>query len=121
MKRICGHLAKFQEACIRVRTGTPDCSDLPQKECDWAKTAHGKVRESVPTDAPPPKGKEVVSTTYKDANLYHDLATGKAVTGILHFLNQNQTPIEWYSKKQATVETATYDLSSLLRGQRSSK
>ena len=38
--------------------------------------------------------------------LYHDLLTGKSVTGILHLLNQ--TPIDWYCKKQATVETATY-------------
>ena len=36
----------------------------------------------------------------------HCMATGKSVTGILHFLNK--TPIDWYSKKQATVETATY-------------
>ena len=106
VKRICGYLAKFKEACIRVRTGVPDYSDLPKKEYDWAKTTYGKVRESIPADAPPPKGKEVVSTTYKDANLYHDLATGKAVTGVLHILNQ--TPVEWYTKKQATVETATY-------------
>ena len=28
------------------------------------------------------------------------------MTGVLHFLNQ--TPIDWYSKKQGTVETATY-------------
>ena len=28
------------------------------------------------------------------------------MTGILHFLNQ--TPIDWCSKKQNTVETATY-------------
>ena len=28
------------------------------------------------------------------------------MTGILHLLNQ--TPIDWYAKKQATVETATY-------------
>jgi hypothetical protein len=41
-----------------------------------------------------------------DANLYHDLLTGRSVTGILHFFNQ--TPVDWYSKKQATVETATY-------------
>ena len=41
-----------------------------------------------------------------DANLLHCLATGRSVSGILHFLNQ--TPIEWFSKKQATVETATY-------------
>jgi hypothetical protein len=32
--------------------------------------------------------------------------TGRSVTGILHLING--TPIDWYSKKQATVETATY-------------
>ena len=36
----------------------------------------------------------------------HDIMTGKSVTGILHMANK--TPIDWYSKKQATVETATY-------------
>jgi hypothetical protein len=41
-----------------------------------------------------------------DANLFHDAMTGRAVTGALHLINA--TPIEWYSKKQATVETATY-------------
>jgi hypothetical protein len=35
------------------------------------------------------------------------MVTGRSVTAILHFLNQ--TPIDWYSKKQATVETATFD------------
>ena len=48
----------------------------------------------------------MVTTTYKDANLYHDLMTGRAVTGVLHFVNQ--TPIDWFTKKQETVETATY-------------
>ena len=41
-----------------------------------------------------------------DAYLHHDLATGKAVTAVLHFLNQ--TPIDAYTKRQSTVETATY-------------
>jgi hypothetical protein len=36
----------------------------------------------------------------------HDLTTGRSVTAVLHFFNQ--TPIDWYTKKQATVETATY-------------
>ena len=45
-------------------------------------------------------------TTYVNANLYHDLISGRSVTGILHFVNG--TPIDWYSKRQATVETATY-------------
>ena len=54
--------------------------------------------ELTPEDAPEPKGKPVVTTTYKDANLYHDLGTGRAVSGVLHFLNQ--TPIEWFSVLQ---------------------
>ena len=41
-----------------------------------------------------------------DANLNHCLATGRSVTGSLHFVNH--TPIDSYSKRQATVETATY-------------
>ena len=48
----------------------------------------------------------MTTTTYKDANLYHDLSTGRAVTGALHFLNQ--TPIDWFAKKQETVEMATH-------------
>ena len=34
------------------------------------------------------------------------MITGRSVTGILHLINQ--TPFYWYSKKQNTVETATY-------------
>ena len=31
---------------------------------------------------------------------------GRSVTGILHFMNS--TPIDWFTKKQATVKTATH-------------
>jgi hypothetical protein len=48
----------------------------------------------------------VVATTYVDANLNHDLLTGRSVSGMLHFVNQ--TPVHWFTKKQPTVETATY-------------
>ena len=64
------------------------------------------VHEILPNDMPEPLGKTVVTTTTMDANLSHCLATGKSVTGCLHFVNK--TPVDWYSKKQATVETATY-------------
>jgi hypothetical protein len=104
--RICGYLSKFKSACIRVRTELPDYSDLPDQDHDWARTVYGNVREQRPHDAPTPKGKLVRTTTYKDANLYHDMATGKAVTGVIHFLNG--TPVEWFTRKQPTVETATY-------------
>jgi hypothetical protein len=34
------------------------------------------------------------------------MVTGRSITAILHFLNQ--TLMDWYSKKQANVETATF-------------
>ena len=54
---------------------------------------------------PEPLGEAVITTTTMDANLILCLATGKSLTGCLHFVNK--TPVDWYSKKQATVETAS--------------
>ncbi len=106
VRRIYGYLAKMKNAIIRVRTDMPDYSDLPVQEFDWSRTVYGDVTEEIPTDAPTPLGKTVRLTHYVDANLMHDLLTGKSATGILHLINQ--TPFDWYSKKQSTVETATY-------------
>jgi hypothetical protein len=61
-----------------------------------------------PRDAPKPLGKVVTTITYTDANPYHDMLTGRSVIGILHLCNQ--TLIDWYSKRQATVETTTFRL-----------
>jgi len=59
-------------------------------------------------DAPAPKGKLATVTSFFDANLCHDLISGKSVAGILHQLNK--TPVDWHSKSQSTVETATFGL-----------
>jgi len=84
----------------------PDYSALPDQDFDWMHTVYGELSEILPSDAPEPLGKYVSLTHYVDANVMHDITTLKSVTGILHLLNQ--TPINWYSKKQATVETAFY-------------
>ena len=55
---------------------------------------------------PTPRGKLMHTTTYADANLLHDVLTGRSMSGILHLINQ--TPIQWFAKKQNTVETETY-------------
>jgi hypothetical protein len=62
--------------------------------------------EEIPEDIPTPLGKPVVQHSYVDANLMHCMITGRAVTGVVHFLNS--TLSDWYCRKQATVETATY-------------
>ena len=106
VKRIYGYLSKMKHAKIRVRIEEPDYSGLPNFEYDWSRTVYGAIEELLPRDAPEPLGKYVTLTHFVDANLMHDLATGRSLTGVLHLLNK--TPVDWYSKLQATVEIATY-------------
>ena len=66
---------------------------------------YGKVKELTPNDASEPLGNHVVTKSYHDDNLLHNVIAGRSVTGVLHVLNK--TPIDWHSKIQSTVETAT--------------
>ena len=105
-KRIVGYLLFLPDGAIRFRTVEPDFSSLKAQVYDWTRSVYSGACEQIPHDIPKPLGKHVQTTHYVDANLHHDLATGKAVTAVLHFLNP--TPIDAYTKRQSTVETATY-------------
>jgi hypothetical protein len=85
-----------------IRTEKPDCSNL----MDNTYSVYGKVNKLLPVDASEPLGNHVTLSHYVDATLMHDTTIGRPVTGIVHLVNK--TPIEWYSKKQATVKTETY-------------
>ena len=90
-KRIIGFSSKMDDPAIRIRTDMPDLIDFAIERYDWSKTAYAG---------------------YADSNLCHNiLDDGKAVTWTLHFINQ--TPFNWYSKKQAAAETATYGAKGL--------
>ena len=73
---------------------------------DWLYSVYCNVKEELPSNMPDPKRKPVCITTFVNANLMHDLTTGRSATGVLHLVNA--TPIDWFSKRQNTVETATY-------------
>ena len=111
IKRVYGYLSRMKGSAIRIRTNMPDLSGIAIERYDWSKTVYAGATEEVPDNIPEPKGKPVKLITYADSNLCHNILNGKAVTGILHFVNQ--TPFDWYSKKQATVETATYGAEEL--------
>ena len=100
-KRIVGYLLFLPDGAIRFRTGEPDFSSLKDQEYDWTRSVYSGACEQIPHDIPKPLGKHGQTTHYVDANLHHDLATGKAVTAVLHFLNQ--TPIDAYSKRHHLV------------------
>ena len=106
MKRIYGYLSKLKHGAIRYRTDMPDYTDMEFIDHDWSRSVYAGAHEEYPSNLPAARGKAVQMTSYVDANLYHDMLTGKAVTGVLHYLNQ--TPIDWFCKKQSTVETATF-------------
>lgn len=105
-RRMVAYLVRMKGASIRFRTEAPDYSSLTYPLDDWDRSVYGPFTKTDPDDAPTPLGRPVTLTHYVDANLYHDWTSGKSVTGVLHFLNK--TPIDWHTKKQATVETATY-------------
>ena len=109
LKRVCGYIRKFPQGAIQFHMGIPDHESIfgeqPNKY-NWMETVYGCPTEEIPKDAPEPKGNLVCTSTYCDANLLHDLITGRSATGLLHFLNQ--TPIDHFSKCQNQVELATY-------------
>ena len=100
LKRTYSYATRIRDYEIRFRTDQPENSfqiipDQPENSF-----------QIIPDDMQELLGKTVVTTTTMDADLNHCLATGNSSTGCLHFVNK--TPVDWYSKKQATVETATY-------------
>ncbi len=87
-KQMVGHWAKMQSAKIWFCVAEPDYSNLPIPNYNWAHLVYVYVIKVFPADTPKPLGKPVISTSYVDANLYHNMSTGRCVTGILHLLNQ---------------------------------
>jgi hypothetical protein len=72
---------------------------------EWERTVYGEPFEELPEDMPVPKGKIVRQSAWFDANLQHDLVTGRSAMGSFHMVQG--TPIHSSSKRQNTVETAT--------------
>lgn len=107
VKRIYGYVSRFKHFELKFRTDEPATGRFNGKiKFDWSKSVYEEHQEEIPHDAPPPLGKRVTLIHYFDANLMHDVLSGKSVTGCIHLANK--TPIMWHSKKQATSETATY-------------
>ena len=105
-KQVCSFLAKFRNDAIRARTEEPDLLDLPDQTFEQEKLVYGNVSELVLDDTLESLGKHVVTVSYYDTNLFHNILSGRSVTGTLNFLNKTLT--DCYSNKKSTVETATH-------------
>ena len=106
IKKIIGYLANFPHGYLRFRMHESDYSNLAHKKYDWQRTIYSGAKEQIPHNILEPKGKHVTTTTYVHANLHHDQVTGGAVIACLHIVNS--TPCHLHTKRQSTVETATF-------------
>ena len=62
--------------------------------------------EDIPDNAPLPRGTSVQTNVYVDSDHAGNKVTRRSQTGILIFLNM--APINWFSKRQNTVESSTF-------------
>ncbi len=104
-KRVYAYLRNYKTAAIKFRTEMPDYSMYTYDKPSWGYVYY-PCQEQLPPDMPVTHGKPILTTTFKDANLLFDYVTGRSLTGIIHLLNK--TPMDWFCKKQTTVENATY-------------
>jgi uncharacterized protein len=82
---------------------------------DWDATKFSKVdwtdfypdaKEPLPPNAPEPRGKMVQVNCFVDADHAGNKITRRSHSGILIYLNS--APIDWYSKRQNTVESSSF-------------
>ena len=107
VKRIYSYLKHFKNTSIKfnVEETTYSYFDKQWSDPQWGELySDGKDNYDDP-HLPEPKGKSIVMTSYVDANLLHDYIIGKSCTGIIRLFNK--TVMDWFSKLQNNVETAT--------------
>ena len=72
---------------------------------DWSHD-YPDAKEAIPHDMPEPRGEPVSMTCFCDADHAGCLQTRRSHTGVIIFVNR--APILWHSKRQNTVETASF-------------
>ena len=109
LKRVIGYVQKRLHHAIQFCTGIPNYEGQFGDDpvwYDWMETVYSSLQEQIDSNAPPPKGKPVRLSSFFNANLMHDVVTGRSASDILEFINQ--MPIDWFSKRQGQVKTASY-------------
>jgi hypothetical protein len=107
LQHVFGYLCQHHKGRILIDVGEPPVKENLQITSGqlWSKM-YPDAQEDIPSDMPEPKGRMATITTYVDADHARDKVTCRSVSGVLMLLNN--TPIQWLSKRQPTVETSTY-------------
>ena len=75
------------------------------KKCDWSEF-YWDAKEVIPTNALEPEGKEVDICMCVESDQAGDNVSYRSRSGFL--IHVNTALVQWYSKKQSTVETSVF-------------
>ena len=102
---IFGHLKEASRRRLYLDPDHPDISEDRFSKFDWEDFYKG-AEEPIPLNAPEPRGKQMSTHVFVDADHASDKMTRRSQSGILIFCNR--APVQWYSKKQNTVQSSTF-------------
>ena len=105
IKHINCYIHNYKETAIKFKARMPGYTSYQILKEILGKL-YNPCQDDIPCDAPEQKGKSVQISSFVDANIISNVVTGRSWTGILHLIDK--TPIEYFSKSQTSVETATY-------------
>ena len=84
----------------------PDIDMDHFKRYNW-KQFYGDIKEILPKNAPRSPGKEFIIRSYVDADFAGDSLTRRSRSGFIVMLNN--APLYWFSKKQSSMETSSFN------------
>ena len=75
-------------------------------QADW-RDFYGDVKEAIPDNAPEPRGKLIILRAFVESDHANEKVRCRSHMGFCFFINM--ACIIWYTKRQATVESAVFD------------
>ena len=105
MMHLFAYLKTHDRSRLVMDSSIPELMETKANTEHW-KDFYGDVSEPISPNMPAPRGKPVVITMFCDANHANNKVNRRSRSGILIFVNRS--PVSWYSKLQATVETSTF-------------
>ena len=101
------YLDKAYGETIIVYHIIPKVNTSMEIETNWLKSIYGKDNQKKTTaNTPEPLGKPMLVNVFVYTNQPEENLIYRSHTGILNYVNN--TPIDWFSKRQNTVETSTF-------------
>jgi hypothetical protein len=105
---IFAYLKKYHNAEMVYDPTRPVIDESAFPMADWTLSSMGEAEqeEVLPPDMPKPRGKGFIIRVFIDADHAGDEVTRRSRTGFIVYINN--APVYWYSKRQGSVESSTY-------------